>query len=202
MSPGPFDVGLLPRVASGRRATIWWGVCLLVVIEAIVVLSFVTSYFYLATVRGGAFPRGAPDATWSAIGLALSVVSLAPVHLAERAARLGHLAWMRVALLGALALEAGYVVTSALDAASRDHSWTSHAYGSIVWTISGYQAVHGLIAVCAAGVFVALSFVRRFDGERRAPVQGLRLYWDFVVASTTLVFFTLYVSPHLLGAGR
>jgi hypothetical protein len=42
------------------------------------------------------------------------------------------------------------------------------------------------------------SFARSFEGEQRAPVQGLRLYWDFVVIATALAFLTLYVSPYLV----
>lgn len=195
-----FDPRALPRAVTHGRSTTYCGVLLLVLIEGIVVLSLVTTYFYLAVVRGAAFPRGGgepPDPTLSSIALGVSLAGAVVAHLAEHAARAAEPAWMRLLLGIAAALGAGYVALSAVDLASASHSWTSHAYGSIVWTTVGYQATHALAATLATAVMLGVSFRRSLLGERRSPMQSLRHYWTFVVASGALVFFTLYVSPHL-----
>lgn len=191
----------LPRVALGGRSTLWWGMLLLVVIEAIVVLSMVSSYYYLAVVRGGLFPP--PDVSPPGLALPLAelgcaVASLVPAHLSVRFARLGRAWSMRSALLlGALFMVA-YATLGAIESDGRSFLWSSHAYGSIVWTLSGYQYFHvGAVALLAMG-FVGLSFARRFDGAGRAPLQAAMLYWDFVVATSAVSFVTLQLSPRFL----
>lgn len=201
MSPAPvLDATRLPRHGPRGRSPVYWGVALLVLIEAIVFLSMITSYYYLAVVRGGAFPHQSgdpPDVVLSALALGSSALALVPVHFAERAARLGHTWRMRAALATTALLGGGYVALSAIDLGGRDYLWSSHAYGSIVWTLSGYQLLHVVLALLAAAAMCGFSFPHRVEGERRAPVQALATYWDFVVAAGALSFFTLYISPRL-----
>lgn len=195
------DLRTLPRVGVGRRSTVLWGVLLLVLIEAIAMLAMVTSYFYLAVVRGGAFPHASgapPDPTRSAIGLGLLVLAAVAAHGAEKAARAERPVLLRGALALAALLGAGYLALGVLGLGAKEFTASSHAYGSIVWTIEGYQTLHGLALVAVTTAFVGFTFSHRLEGERRGPLQALAAYWDFVVASGAVVFFTVDLSPHLL----
>lgn len=197
----PFDLRSLPRFGTGRRSTIVWGVVLLIVIEGVVVLSMITSYFYLAVVRGGAFPHEAgspPDPTKSAVALGLSAAGALLAHGAERSARYGRMHLARLALALATLSGSGYVVLSVLDLADRDYTHASHAYGSITWTLSGYQAVHLVALIAATAAMVGFSFSHAFGGEKRAPMQALAYYWDFVFLAGASVFFTIYITPYLI----
>ncbi|MDQ3032042.1 MAG: cytochrome c oxidase subunit 3 [Myxococcota bacterium] len=196
-----FDARALPRCATGKGSTTYNGVALFVLIEAIVVLSLITSYFYLGALRGQAFPHGAgdpPDPTLAAITLGIVALTALAVWLSERAARVERTLAMRGLIVISIALGIAYAVLSGIDLSRAPHSWTSHAYGSIVWTTSGYQIMHVLIATGASVLSLGLSFGRALTGERRAPIQALSLYWRFVLVSGAAVFFTLYVTPYLM----
>jgi cytochrome c oxidase subunit III len=195
------DARDLTRVALGRRSTLWWGVLLLVVIEAVVLFSMVSSYYYLTVVRGGSFPPPGtppPDLELPLVQLACALASLAPAHLAVRFARLERVGLLRASLLLGALLMVGYFSAGMIETQTREHLWSSHSYGSIVWTMSGYQYFHVIALAGIALGFLGFSFVRSFSGHARAPLQASLLYWDFVVAAGVLSFVTLYLSPRLL----
>ncbi|MCZ7685366.1 MAG: hypothetical protein M5U28_43930 [Sandaracinaceae bacterium] len=201
MSPAPvLDATRLPRHGPRGRSPVYWGGGLARPHRG---HRLPLDDHELLLPRGrprGSVPapeRRSPDVVLSALALGSSALALVPVHFAERAARLGHTWRMRAALATTALLGGGYVALSAIDLGGRDYLWSSHAYGSIVWTLSGYQLLHVVLALLAAAAMCGFSFPHRVEGERRAPVQALATYWDFVVAAGALSFFTLYISPRL-----
>lgn len=191
----------LPRTATRGGSSIHWGIALSILIDAVVVLTTITSYVYLAVLRGGELPHQAsepPSPTLSALALSLAALTLVPMRLAERAARRARMTAMRIAFAVAALLGAGHVTLGVFALLRLDHRWSSHAYGSIVWTLGAQQTLRAALAVSVTVAMIGFSFRRRYEGERRAPVQALGIYWAFVVVAGALSFFTVYVSPRLM----
>ncbi|HUF34568.1 MAG TPA: cytochrome c oxidase subunit 3, partial [Gemmatimonadales bacterium] len=77
------------------------------------------------------------------------------------------------------------------------YDWSSHAYGSITWTMSGFHAAHVMGVLLKGLVVEALAWKGHFTRERRLGVQINGLYWHFVVVVWIPLYFTLYWSPRL-----
>jgi heme/copper-type cytochrome/quinol oxidase subunit 3 len=89
-------------------------------------------------------------------------------------------------------------VLKGVEHAQMTYSAGSHAYCSIVWTISGYSALH-VLAVLVMGT-VLWVFQRRgqLRGRRVVAVEAVGVYWYFVALSTIPVFGTLYLAPYVI----
>jgi cytochrome c oxidase subunit III len=79
-----------------------------------------------------------------------------------------------------------------------DYNWATNAYGSIVWTITGFHSAHVLALVLKTIVVAVLAFKGYFNEERHAAVDANGLYWHFVVIVWVPLFFTLYIAPRIL----
>jgi cytochrome c oxidase subunit I+III len=200
-----FEGARLPRHATGRHGTVWWGMVLLVVIEATVVVSLVTSYFYLRVQVGDWPPLGIarPDLWLPAIATALIVASAAPIGWARRSVPkvLGESEGpstgmrLRKAVPAGLLLVIAYLVLTLIDAADRPYRWSDHAYGSMVFTLTGYQILH-VVALLGFGAVVLCMGWRHDMGRRRGnAVEALWIYWAFVAVTSVVTFATVYLAP-------
>jgi cytochrome c oxidase subunit I+III len=189
----------LPALPRGRSPA-WGGMAMLVVIEFAALGALLAGYYYLR-IRQTEWPPGGiphPDVLLPAIGSVLLVASGLPMWLAERATRGGAVDRVRTWLPIGLLLAAGYLALKVIEHARLEYSATSHAYGSIVWTISGYSAFH-VLAVLVLGSMLWLLHHRGYlRGRRVAAVEAIGVYWYFVALSTVPVFVTLYVAPYFM----
>lgn len=194
-----FQARDLPRHVAGARSTVLWGMGLLVVIESMVVLSLVASYFYLRLHAPAWPPDGlpAPDALAEAPKFAILLSSAVPVALAERGVARGRQGALRAGLVLGMVLAAAYAALSVHGAATRSFSWKANAYASVVWTVEGYQLMHVLALLTLGGAVTALAFRGHFHEERRVAVQATALYWYFAAASSALSYAAIYLTPHL-----
>jgi cytochrome c oxidase subunit I+III len=92
----------------------------------------------------------------------------------------------------------GYLALKVVEHARLEYSATSHAYGSIVWTISGYSALHVLAVLVLGSVLWLLHHRGTCVAGRVAAVEAIGVYWYFVALSTVPVFMTLYVAPYFM----
>lgn len=190
----------LPRRVSGARSTVLWGFALLVLIEGMVIASLVISYFYLRIGVAAWPPAGIPIPGLGVptLALALLVASVAPVAWAERGIARGSRARLAAGLVAGLLLLGAYGATTLISSGDRIYTWSTNAYGSIVWTIEGYQLMH-VTALLIFGAAVAVLALRGyFNAERRVAVQAVALYWYFTAASSAVAYATIYLSPRLI----
>lgn len=194
------SVATLPREAAGSRSTLWWGVVLLVVIEATALASFVSSYFYLKLLREEWPPAGIgdPDPLLAGVATALLGAATVPAWTAARSLRRGARRSARLWLVAALAGGAGYLALTAWDLAAKPYSWTSHAYGSLVWTLTGYEVAHVLALVAVTPVILLFPGRGAIEARHRESVEALAVYWTFAAVSGVVVFATLHLEPHFL----
>lgn len=201
---GPLlDLRHLAREPPGRRSSIWAGMVLFIVIEATVVVSLVTSYYYFRVMsEAGWPPPGVPLPDLLAPGIAFLLLS------GSAASLLG--APGGRALAGACVLLGAYLAVSLWTLLELPYLWSDHAYGSLVWTLGGYQIAHGtLLFLLAAGVLTA-----RRPWRERSPAAGpaaggarssreqtalavLRMYWTFVLVASVPTYGTLYLVPYV-----
>ena len=193
------DLRHLPREVPGKRASVYSGMLLFIVIEATVIASLLTSYYYLRVMTRESWPPpgvSPPELLRPAFSLGLLVASLAPMIAARIAHhRQNHTAFHGAALLGVVLLLA-YLGVSFYDLRELPYDWRFHVYGSLVWTLTGYQLLHviGLTMLALGVIFLGGPSARL---PREAAVTVLLLYWAFVVVVALPSYFTVYATPHL-----
>lgn len=200
MSTPPLEGSALPRLPRQGRSIAWGGMALLVAIELTAMGALVVSYFYLRVNTALWPPPGVdlPEVGLPLLETGLLLASLVPMRLAERAWATGRPHALRWLLPGVLGLVAAALVVKGLELAELPYSWRSHAYGSAVWTLHGYSALHALVLLPALGVLWLLLVRGHLNAERGVAVEALALYTYFVGASAVLTLLTTTLSPYLL----
>lgn len=188
--------------SKGSQPPFWWGMILLIIIEAVVFASLISSYFYL---RAGAevWPLDyidPPDLLLPIIGTVVLLLSSIPIYYADRGIQKGDQRRQKIGLAIGFVLGLIFLVIKVIEYSGKTYDWSTNAYGSIVWVIIGYHAVHVLALLIKTAVVGVLAFRDYFDEERNAAMQVNGLYWHFVVIVWIPLFLTLYIAPHVLGA--
>ena len=193
------DAGELSRLTPHTHP-LWWGVAGAVAIEAAVVANLLTSYFYLMAQNEDWPPDGAdpPDLLWATIVLFILPLSSVTMWWAGKGAdadRKRQLAW-GVTLSCLLATVA--LIFRGLQFASYDIRWDEHAYGSILWAITGFHFTHVVSAILGTAVVAVLAWRDYFTPERQLGVVVDTLYWYFVAGVFVPIYLVLYWAPRWL----
>jgi heme/copper-type cytochrome/quinol oxidase subunit 3 len=189
------------RLDRGRiaRPNGWWGIAVFVATEATLFGTMVGTYFYLRLKTAQWPPAGVPDPT-VLVPLLLTAALVAtsfPVQLAYSAARRNRVGVARLALLVALAVQAGYLgiqlhlFSSDLDKFSPNQS----AYASIYFTLIGAHHVHVLLGILLEA-WLLVRLVTGLTNYRLVALQATTFYWHFVNVLAVVVVLT-QVSPSL-----
>lgn len=195
------DFSRLPEGVADRRATLWWGIIGLVVVETTVFATLVASWFYLRLGQESWPPPGVEDPklllpTINALVLLSSSIFM---HWADRGVSKGNQKALRRGLVVSILLGAAFLAIKTYEYSHVEFRWDSHAYGSIVWTITGFHSAHVLALLLKTLVVATLAFLGRFHEEDRLAVTVNGVYWHFVVAIWIPLYATLYLSPYLIG---
>lgn len=194
-----FDATDVTRSAAHTHP-LWWGVLMVVLIEATVVATLLTSYFFLRS-QAEAWPPpefGRPDLLWPTIILVLLPASSFTMWWAGKGGERGSkavLAW-GTGLSVAIALAAlGF---RGLTFASYDIRWDEHAYGSMIWIITGFHFTHIASAAVGTAVVTLLALLNFYTPNRQVSVVVDTLYWYFVAFVFLPIYLVLYISPRIL----
>ena len=194
------EAGGLPVNVDDRRSIRWWGMLGLIVIEFMVVVALMASYFYLRF-YAPQWPLGGiqrPALLLPAIGAALLLGSIVPIQWGFRGIRHGNRARLLTGLALAGTLAAAVLVITYYELLGLGFTWAINAYGSIVWVILGYLALHAAILVLWSLVAGAAVFVGHLREGKTLGVRLLAFYWTFVALSWIPLFATVYVAPWIL----
>jgi heme/copper-type cytochrome/quinol oxidase subunit 3 len=177
---------------------VYQGVLLLVVIELTVMVSLMVSYFYLRMGHALWPPvdAGMPELAWPAVRQGLLTLSAVPIFLAVRRRRQGASRALGWAIPLGLLLVGGYLGLLVQEYSQLDYDWTTHAYGSINWTMTFYQVLHVVVIIGFGATLWVLERRGGLQGQRAAAIEGLALYWYFLVGSSWLGFVTTHLSPY------
>ena len=189
----------LPIGSAGERSSGWWGVWTMIATESALFGYLIFSYLYLASQSAQHWPpEGLPKL---GIGSANTLVLLSSsvfVWFCERCIRRKRLR-LGVASMG-VGIVLGIVFVGIQLKEWHDHPYgpTTHLYGSLYFTITGFHLLHVLVGIVILMLLLAWSALGYFDDKRCAALTIGGLYWHFVDVVWLFIFTTLYLSPYVL----
>ncbi len=195
------DVSELPDAAYGHRAPLWWGNLGLIVIEGMMFVLMIGTYFYLMKNFDSWPPESTPrpDVFWPTLLVVDLLIALAVQEWVRRTAIHG-------GTRGALIL--GMAVTTLLalvaiglrvmEFKSLNVQWDSNAYGSTIWTIVGLHTVHILAETGETALLTWLVLAKDPDHNDRLDLECNAVYWYFVTLIWIPLYFLVYWGTRLL----
>jgi cytochrome c oxidase subunit III len=191
---GAIDVSDLPDHAFGSRDPMWWGVMMLMAIEATLMALALTSYFYvrgnyLAWPPAGVGPLARGYATAVLVVLVASGIAMVPV---QRAARRHELGTVRNWMIAATVLSLATLVLRALELDALPFRWTTSAYGSVIWTTIAFHTLHLVAGAAENVVLTVLGFTSRVENKHYVDFDLNGLFWLFVVVEWVATYAVIY----------
>lgn len=195
-SGGPQPVEM-PRLLTGSASPAWWAMMLLVVIESVVFATLLTSYFYLLTTSAEWPPPGVgvPDLFLPIVNTAVLFASSIAVFWAGKGIERGNQRQLKIGVTVGVGLEVVFFVIKVIMEGDVPFGITSHAYGSIFWTVNRLHTAHVMVAILMATVVAVLAWRGHYTASRRLGVQVVNIYWQFVTVIWIPVFTVLFLVP-------
>jgi cytochrome c oxidase subunit I+III len=192
------DHGVAMRT-GGSRTLALWGMGLSLLVAGIVFATLLLSYFYLRVENDTWPPPGvsAPPMGWVAISTAVVLVAAVGNRYALLAASRDDAAALRNRLLFAIVLSSTATATQVVDFARLPFDATTHAYGSIFYTLGGFVIVMTLIGVVINAVVAYQASRARFTARRHAPVLNAARFATAAASTWTVGAAVLYLAPRL-----
>lgn len=194
------NVTALPVIGYGSTAPLWWGNLLMIVIEGMLFVLCIASYFYLRLeFREWPPPRTPnPDIVLGTVNVLLLIVSYLPFYLMQKTAEqdneTGVRVWISVgSIMGIVSLVLRWYEFAGLHC-----RWDGDAYGSITWTTMGLHTVHLLAGTCETLLLAVWIFTHKMDAKHRLDLEVMSYYWYFVVLSWVALYVVIYLSPRFL----
>ncbi|HEX7682998.1 MAG TPA: cytochrome c oxidase subunit 3 [Trinickia sp.] len=189
----------LPVGSAGDRASGLLGCTMLIATEAALFGYLIFSYLYLAVQQTVHWPpEGLPKLGVSSVNTAILVSSSGFVWLCEHFVKRRRKRWAVASMAFAVVLGIAFVGIQLHEWRGHPYGPTSHLYGSLYFTITGFHMAHvlvGLIVLAVLGLWTALGY---FDERRHAALTIGSLYWHFVDVVWLFIFTTLYLTPYWL----
>jgi cytochrome c oxidase subunit 3 len=168
----------------------WWGMLMLIATEAMLLGSFIATYFYLRF-KAPVWPPHGDHAAPIAASLILTACLLAtsaPMAVASWSAAAGDLVKARLALIAALIVQCGYVAYEFNDFSDQLHqaNITHDQYTSIYYTLLGADHAHVFIGVLL-NLWLLGKLMTGLTRYRVRAAQAIAWYWHFVNVMTLII---------------
>jgi heme/copper-type cytochrome/quinol oxidase subunit 3 len=177
----------------------WWGMAMFIAAEATLFGVLVATYFYLRFKNLQWPPHGIPEPKVAVplVLLGVLLVTSVPMQLALVAARARRLVAVRLFLLVALIIQAGYFAMQVHEDAGDLHHFTpaEHAYGSIYYTLLGAGHAHVALGLLL-NLWLLGKLARGLTRYRLNALSAITFYWHAVNVITIVVTLTT-LSPAL-----
>ena len=187
------DVAALPSYGFAHRSLMWWGNAGMMAIEGVAFGFMIVIYFYLRSLSN-AWPDGGrpPDLLFGTVNLAITLASVVPNWLAQRAAadldRRKVRRWLYVCAVFGVALCA----VRWLEFKALNVRWDEGAYGSAVWVLLGLHSFNLVTDVADTFVLTAVTYAEPFEGKRFVDIAENCGYWYFVVLTWLPIYAVIY----------
>jgi heme/copper-type cytochrome/quinol oxidase subunit 3 len=186
--------------AIDTRAVGWWAMWFLVFTEASLFAYLLFSYYYFASQAQtiGDFPPGGPPSiTLAAPDTVILLLSSVAVSWGQFNIKHSHNRRLLFGLgLGAI-LGIIFLVVQYFEWSEKTFNISSHAYGSLYFTITGFHMAHVFVGVLILIWLFIWSWRGYFNRVRYAHIHIGALYWHFVDVVWLFIFFTFYITPRL-----
>lgn len=180
------------------RSTGFWGMMLLIATEASLFAYLLFSYFYLGSMAQGPWPpEGPPSLRLVLPNTILLLLSSGTIYWAESGIRHNERGRLQIGLLVTLVLGLVFLVIQGIEYSTKHITPTTHAYGSLFFTITGFHGAHVAAGLVMIAVMAVRASLDHFDARRHEAVINVSWYWHFVDAVWLSVFTCLYLTPHL-----
>ena len=185
--------------AAGSVVVASWGMGVAILFFGIAFASLLLSYFYLRLENPVWPPPGVaePGLTPAIIAAALVIVSGGALHAALRRIRAADQRGFILGLVGALVLAGTGLVVQLFDLVQLDFGWTTHAYGSIFYTLAGFVFVVSLGAIIMVAMTLFWGIRGLYNARRHAAVANMARFWAAAVVVWVVGFATIYLGPYL-----
>ncbi len=187
------------------RPTGQWGMFLFIATEATLFACLLATYFYLQFAHGAGHwpPEGIdkPKLLKPMIMTALLISSSGPMIWADHAIRHGRSRQMLVAVLITIVLGLTFLGLQASEYSDKlkHFQWTTNAYGSLFYVITGFHGFHVATGLVMLGYTWVAGAMGKFTQGRHERVRIVSLYWHFVDAVWVFIVASIYLSPYLSG---
>lgn len=186
----------LPTGSIRHHASGWWGMLGLILSEAALFAYLLFSYYYVAVQpHSGPWPPTMPELKLSLPNTIILLLSSVAVWWGERGMHAGARLRAIGGILLGLVLGIVFVAIQLLEWKSKTFSISSHPYGSLYFTITGFHMAHVVVGLLLLAVVTWWSALDYFGPFRNAAVSISGIYWHFVDAVWLTVFFTFYITP-------
>jgi cytochrome c oxidase subunit 3 len=192
------DVSSLPIGTNDSRALIWWGNLGMMVIEGTMFAMLIATYIYFKTANLDWPPASVPnpDLVSSTFNMAMLLLSCLAMLVADRGAVRNSVAAVRVGFGICVVVGIVFLAVRVVAVSTLGFKWSSHAYGSIVWTMLGMHTFHVVSATCEMGLLFVYTLVRPMTKKQFIDVRTTAVYWYFVAIIWLPFHFTIYVVPY------
>ena len=192
------DVSALPVGTADSRSLLWWGNLGMMVIEGTIFAMLAATYLYFKNANLDWPPTSVPnpDLTSSTINLALLVLTVIPVLIADRGALRDSVAGIRVGLGLCIVSGIVFLAIRVFAVSTLGFRWSDHAYGSVIWTIIGMHTFHMVAATCETALLFVYTLVRPITKKQLLDVRATAVYWYFVIFVWVPFYFIVYVMPY------
>jgi heme/copper-type cytochrome/quinol oxidase subunit 3 len=198
MSEAAPTVRLLLAGSVSHRSGGWWAMMGGIASEAALFAYLLFSYYYFA-VQPHVYPWP-PEPMLFQLSLPNTIillVSSVAAWWAERGTRQGLRLNQIMGLSLAIVLGAIFVAIQLVEWKSRTFAISSHPYGSLYFTITGFHMAHVIVGLLILTALLVWTLLGYFGPWRDAPISLGAMYWHFVDAVWLTVFFSFYITPHL-----
>lgn len=199
MSDAVIDRRPLPVGSVGYRSSGWWAMIGLIASEAALFAYLLFSYYYLAVQpHSYPWPPQPMELKLSGPDTVILLLSSVAAWWGERGAKHNKPAQQLAGLTVAFVLGVAFVAIQIFEWKSRTFGIASQAYGSLYFTVTGFHMAHVIAGIITLLALFVWSWLGCFGPRRNAAITIGVVYWHFVDAVWLAVFFTFYISPHLI----
>lgn len=188
----------LPVGSSGKRSGGWWGMMVLIATEGSLFAYLLFSYFYLASQTKEVWPPGGlPVLLMPGVNTVILLASSGFVWICEYFLQRSQRHWSLTAMSIAFILGTCFVAIQLHEWKLAPYDITTHLYGSLFFTITGFHMLHVIIGLGVLMMLWVWIWLGYFNERRYAAVTIGGLYWHFVDIVWLFVFSSLYLWPYL-----
>lgn len=193
------DVRELPTVTFGHRSLMWWGTLGFMVIEGWTLALIAAMYFYIRQnfVTWPPLRTPQPSLLIPTINLAVMLVSVIPVYLADRAARRLDLGGVKLWLLVSTLVSVVIPVLRWYELWSLNIRWDTNAYGSAAWLLVGTHFTLLLLDFADTLGLTLFYWTRRMPIKAMSDTSDNSFYWYFMVGVWIPIYLIVYVGPYV-----
>jgi heme/copper-type cytochrome/quinol oxidase subunit 3 len=187
----------MPVATSLVQTPGWWGMICLVATEAALFAYLLFSYFYIGAQAAQWPPTSPPELRLALPNTIILLVSSGTLLWAESGMKKGQRS--RYVLGAAITIVLGiiFLCIQVAEYHGKNFGPTSHAYGSLFFTITGFHFAHVTVGLLMLAEVEIRAMLGHFSAERHLAVRNTSLYWHFVDVVWLCVFFSLYLTPHI-----